>query len=224
MYCYSSHVVPYPKTWPPATFVTGYWFLGKPAKWEPSAELLRFLEAGPPPVYVDFTGSDSGDSTSMLRTVVGALKKAGQRGIIPADGKGDNMPGLPDTVHVCTGVPHSWLLQQVDAVVHSGGAGTTGAGLAAGKPTVVCPYEADQFFWAKVVENLGVGPRAIPLRKLTRDTLAQALLVAVSDGKMRKRAAAIGEGIRSENGVRRAIEVINSEMISWRFPQLCNTR
>ena len=43
--------------------------------------------------------------------------------------------------------PHSWLFPRVAAVVHHGGAGTTAAGLRAGKPTMICPFFGDQHFW-----------------------------------------------------------------------------
>lgn len=44
-------------------------------------------------------------------------------------------------------VPHPWLFPQCAAVVHHGGAGTTGAGLMAGRPTAVVPAFGDQPFW-----------------------------------------------------------------------------
>lgn len=220
MYCYSSNVVPYPKTWPPATSVTGFWFLKKPPEWEPPAELVKFLAADPKPVYVGYTGIKLDDPRSLLSTLVNALTKAGQRGVISLDIDDGGKPELPDTVYLARETPHSWLFPRVDVVVHHGGAGTTGAGLAAGKPTVACPYEADQFFWAKVVEDLGIGPRPVPFKKLSRDRLSRALLIAASDKKMRERAISIGERIRAESGIHRAIQVINNEMISWKFPGL----
>jgi sterol 3beta-glucosyltransferase len=94
------------------------------------------------------------------------------------------------------------------AVVHHGGAGTTAAGLRAGKPTVVCPYFHDQPFWGKVVHDLGAGPRPIPQRELTADRLAEAIQAATADEGVRQRAAALGEKIRAEDGVARAVEAI----------------
>ena len=53
-------------------------------------------------------------------------------------------------------VPHSYLFNVVDAVVHHGGAGTTAAGIKAGKPTWICPFFGDQFFWGEVVHKHGM--------------------------------------------------------------------
>lgn len=94
------------------------------------------------------------------------------------------------------------------AVVHHGGAGTTAAGLRAGVPYILIPHMGDQHFWAKRVEVLGVGPQPIPCRKLTSERLAPAITIATTDQNMRARAAALGEYIRGEDGVRRMIEII----------------
>ena len=64
--------------------------------------------------------------------------------------------------------PHDWLFPKCAAVVHHGGAGTVAAGLRASKPTLVCPFFGDQFFWGEVVFRSGVGPRPIPAR-VSRD-------------------------------------------------------
>ena len=56
-------------------------------------------------------------------------------------------------------------------LVHHGGAGTTAAGLRAGKPTVVVPFFADQPFCGQRVHQLGVGPKPLPQLKLTAKKL-----------------------------------------------------
>ena len=92
--------------------------------------------------------------------------------------------------------------------MHHGGAGTTAEGLRAGVPSVIVPFFGDQPFWGRRVAALGVGPNPIPRRKLTVDRLAAAIEEACSDGAMRERAAALGARIRTEDGVARAVEVI----------------
>ena len=98
------------------------------------------------------------------------------------------------------------------AVVHHGGAGTTGASLRAGKPTVICPFVGDQTFWGNRVAALGVGPTPISMRKLTAESLANAISCVVTDGGMQQRAAALGEIIRREDGVNRAVARINRQL------------
>ena len=55
---------------------------------------------------------------------------------------------------------------------------------------------------------VGAGPAPIPRKELTPERLAAAITKAVSDPSIRHNAAAIGEKIRAENGVQRAVEII----------------
>jgi sterol 3beta-glucosyltransferase len=115
---------------------------------------------------------------------------------------------LPDHVFKIDAAPFDWLFPRVAAVVHHGGAGTTAAALQAGVPAIVIPFTSDQPFWGRRVYQLGVGPRPIPRKKLTAEKLAQAIRTATSDQAMRHRATELGERIRAEDGVTRAVEVI----------------
>ncbi|MBT3256218.1 MAG: glycosyltransferase family 1 protein [Deltaproteobacteria bacterium] len=212
MYSYSSHVIPRPDDWPETTVVTGYWFLNGDENWAPSRALVDFLAAGSPPVYIGF-GSIAGRNPARTTTVVTeALKKSGQRGIIATGWGGLEASLLPETMFVIDQAPHNWLLPRVAAVVHHGGAGTTAAGLRAGKPTIICPFFGDQPFWGSCISEIGVGPEPIPQKKLTVENLAAAIQVAVTSESMRKRAAALGEKIRMEDGVERAIQFIEQSV------------
>ena len=79
--------------------------------------------------------------------------------------------------------PHSWLFERVAAVVHHGGAGTTAAGLRAGKPTWICPFFGDQFFWGEMIRKGGLGPSPCSIRLLTLHIVAESL-VALTDPKV----------------------------------------
>jgi UDP:flavonoid glycosyltransferase YjiC (YdhE family) len=94
------------------------------------------------------------------------------------------------------------------AVVHHGGAGTTSMGLWAGIPSIITPFMGDQPFWGRRVYELGVGPKPIPRRGLSVDRLAESIRIAVSDTVMQERAASLGQLIRAENGIARAVAVI----------------
>jgi sterol 3beta-glucosyltransferase len=76
-------------------------------------------------------------------------------------------------------------------------------------PGIVIPFSKDQPFWARQVKALGVGPDPIPRNRLTAGRLAHAMRVAVTDEAMRKRAAALGETIRAEDGVGNAVRLFN---------------
>ncbi len=216
LYSYSPHVLPRPADWPPNALVTGYWFLDrKDDPWEPSEELKRFLSKGPPPVYVGFGSIAGKDPAKTGATVLEALRLSGQRGIVASGWGGMVTSHLPDTILRIEQVPHDWLLPKVASVVHHGGAGTTAAGLRAGKPTIVCPFFGDQPFWGARMKALGVGPDPMPQKNLTAQKLAAAVHITVTDSDMRLRAAQIGEKIRAEDGVKNAVRFIDTFTKTW---------
>ncbi|MCK5318742.1 MAG: hypothetical protein KAJ55_12565, partial [Anaerolineales bacterium] len=64
--------------------------------------------------------------------------------------------------------------------------------------------------WGWRVHSLGVGPKPILQKKLTAQSLANAITQAVTDKDMQHRAALLGEKIRAEDGVARAVEIVNN--------------
>jgi sterol 3beta-glucosyltransferase len=211
LHAFSDAFLPRPLDWPERAHVTGYWFLESEPDWRPPEKLRAFLDAGPPPVYVGF-GSMAGRSPKRLaHIVIQALQKAGVRGIIATGWGGLKPETLPDTILKIEGAPHAWLFPKVSAVVHHGGAGTTGAGLRAGKPSVIVPFFGDQPFWGTQVHRMGVGPRPIPHKRLTVGRLTAAITHAVSDPDIKQRADDMGQNIRLENGIERAVAIIEKE-------------
>jgi vancomycin aglycone glucosyltransferase len=66
------------------------------------------------------------------------------------------------------------LFRRVAAVVHHGGAGTTTAAALAGAPQVVVPQHHDQHYFARRVDELGIGSAHPPVMPTT-ESLAKAL-------------------------------------------------
>lgn len=208
VYGFSPLVVPRPADWPASCVVTGYWFLDPLPEWSPPADLLRFLDAGSPPIYIGFGSMGLRRPRAALAAIAHATEAARLRAVISLDSASAGDLSLPPHVLPITDIPHDWLFPRMAAVVHHGGAGTTAAGLRAGAPTVIAPVGVDQFFWGARVAALGVGPRPIPQRALTAEKLAEALLRATQDEGMKTRARALGQGLAAEDGVARAVEVI----------------
>ncbi|MEO5874205.1 MAG: glycosyltransferase, partial [Streptosporangiaceae bacterium] len=200
---FSSAVVPRPADWPENVHLTGYWFLDRP-DWKPSGELEAFLAAGPPPVYVGFGSMAPRDPAAMDHTIRAALRREGLRGVL----MGDPATSEDDMI-VVSDVPHGRLFPEMAAVVHHGGAGTTAESLRAGVPTLVCPFFGDQPFWADRVHALGAGPAALPIGRVTVETLAAALRQAVTDPRIRENSAQLGRVLHAEDGVARACETLD---------------
>jgi UDP:flavonoid glycosyltransferase YjiC (YdhE family) len=208
LYGFSPSVIPKPADWGDDIYVTGYWFLDSADDWTPPSDLMDFLEAGSPPIYIGFGSMSSRKPEETAELVIKALRKTNQRALLFSGWGGLHKEDLPDSVFMIDSVPHSWLFPRVAAVVHHGGAGTTAAGLRAGIPSIVIPFFGDQPFWGRRVAGLGVGPVPISRHKLTADKLAQAIQEAVTNTGMRQRAAELGLKIQAEDGIANAVEVI----------------
>jgi sterol 3beta-glucosyltransferase len=209
LYGYSALVAPPPDDARVQAQITGYWPLAHAPGWRPPTELSAFLERGPPPIYIGFGSMMLGrDSDRITKSIIKTLEQIGQRGILYRGWGELARVVLPQTMIAVDSVPHDWLFPQVRAVVHHGGAGVTSAALRAGAPAVVVPFLGDQHFWAERIAALGAGPAPIPRAQLTGARLEQALSQALHVGSMRERAADIGQRLRAERGVERAVELI----------------
>lgn len=204
---FSSALVPTPDDWPSEFWQCGYWFTPPPADYEPPDDLGQFLAAGAPPVYLGFGSMPSKNPESLTKTVLSALGQTDQRAILATGWGGLAKEALPDglseNLFLIDKAPHSWLFPRCAGVVHHGGAGTTHEALRWGRPALVCPVFGDQPFWGKRVHAIGAGPEPIAQKKLTPDTLAQAL----QDLMHPDYAAAAGkaaEVMRSEPGAKGA--------------------
>jgi UDP:flavonoid glycosyltransferase YjiC (YdhE family) len=207
IYGYSPSVLPRPNDWPDFVHVTGYWFLDQSAGWQPPQELTDFLAAGSPPIAIGFGSMNNRDPEHTTEIVLKALECSQQRGLLLTGWGGLHQSALPDHVFKIDFVPHEWLFPRMGAIVHHGGAGTTAAALRSGVPSIGIPFFADQPFWAEHAYRLGVGPRPLPRKKLSAEKLAEAIQLAVTEQSIRRRAAHMGELLRSEDGVQRAVEI-----------------
>jgi sterol 3beta-glucosyltransferase len=203
---FSPLVVPRPRDWRPHLKITGYWWPYDGETRLP-AELRDFLDAGPPPVFVGMGSATVPDPRRMSDEVVRALRRAGLRGVIQRGWGGLEATG--DDILTIGEVPHSALFPRMAAVVHHCGAGTTAAGLRAGVPAVPVPIQFDEGFWAARLVLAGVAPAVLPLRRLTADSLASALVRAVREPAYRERAQDLGARIRAEDGVAPVLDAVN---------------
>jgi sterol 3beta-glucosyltransferase len=211
---FSEAIVPRPADWGQTIHYTGYWQPEEP-DWTPPKALTDFLAAGSPPVFVGFGSMPVRQPEQVTQVVLQALRQTGQRAVLQAGWAGIGQTELPDSVYRLDYAPYSWLFPQMAAVIHHGGSGTTGFGFWAGVPTILTPFLFDQFYWGRRIEALGVGPKAIPHKKLTAVNLAAAIETAVSNPNMRQRAAELGKRMQQENGVATAVNLIKAFMDSW---------
>lgn len=181
---FDSAVAHPPGDWTFEHHTTGYWVLESD---EPlPAALERFLSAGPRPVYIGFGSMPCRDPEGRTRVLLEAIERAGVRAVIGSGwaGLGEGSV-MPESV-ICAGsVDHAKLFPRCAAVVHHGGAGTTGTAARAGVPQVVVPHGFDQPYWADRMHALGVATRRVS-RKLEAGPLAAALTEATETPRMKQ--------------------------------------
>lgn len=211
LFAFSPSVVPQPPDWEAKDRVIGYWFLDETDRYQPDADLVAFIEGGPPPVYIGYGSSTASDPQAKVDQAAAALEQAGQRGIFLAGWSGADPSRAYPHMKVIHGAAHDWLFPRMAALVHHGGAGTTAAGLRAGKPTLIIPHIADQPYWGRRVHELGVGPAPIPRQRATVAALAAAIRAMTSDRVLIERAQQLGAAIRAEDGLAAMVRVVAAQ-------------
>ena len=221
LYNFSSSVVVPPLDYSDWIRVTGYWFLDEASEWTPPEDLIDFIAKARTDekkiVYIGFGSIVVSDPAALTKTVVDSVLKADVRAILSkgwSDRLGNQDAAIPEVplppeILQIKSAPHDWLFKQIDAAAHHGGAGTTGASLRAGLPTIVKPFFGDQFFFGSRLEDLGVG---ICMKKLNVSVFSRALWEATHSQRMIVKARVLGEQIRQEDGVATAIQAIYRDL------------
>ncbi|CAI5755573.1 unnamed protein product [Candida verbasci] len=216
LYNVSPSILPPAVDFPDFVKVTGYWFLNEESEYK-NDELQEFMDNavrdGKKLVYIGFGSIVVSDATSLTKAVIDSVLDSDVRCILnkgwsDRKNKSEEDIEFPPEIFNVDSVPHDWLFPRIDAAVHHGGSGTTGAALKAGCPSIIKPFFGDQFFYATRIEDLSAG---IALKKLTKKSLSKALQ-RVTDLKIVEKVKNISQQISQEHGVFAAIEAIYSEL------------
>ncbi|MFE7774473.1 glycosyltransferase [Streptomyces sp. NPDC057445] len=160
------------------------------------AELVAFLDAGAPPVYVGFGSTPVSAPEDFARVAVEAVRAQGLRAVVSRGWADLALIDDQDDCFAVGEVNHQALFRRAAAVVHHGGAGTTATATRAGTPQVVVPQGADQPYWAARVADLGIGT-AHDGPTPTFESLSAALRTAVTP-ETHARARAVADTIRTD--------------------------
>lgn len=115
MYCWSPTLMPKPLDWGSHIDVVGFFFLNQSRVFDYQApqDLLEFLEAGEPPVYIGFGSMVVRDPKKLTQIIFNAVTKAGVRVLLS---KGWSSLGedfeVPRNMMLLDNCPHDWLFQR----------------------------------------------------------------------------------------------------------------
>jgi rhamnosyltransferase subunit B len=198
--------------WPVNTFVTGFTFYdGKAEGVQLAPELQDFLAVGEPPIVFTLGSAAVYAPGRFFEESAKAAKLLNRRAVMLV---GDNPPptDLPSHVITCDYAPFSILFPHASVIVHSGGIGTVAQALRAGRPTLVTPFAFDQPDNAARLERLGTS-RTIVRNAYTAKHVAEEIQRLLNESRYRGRAADIAQSLRDEDGVRRACDVIEQDIL-----------
>lgn len=212
-YLWSKSLIPKPKDWASYINITGFSFLPLADTYTPPDDLTAFLAAGPPPIYIGFGSIVVEKPEELTKLLFAAVKKADVRAIISKGWSKVGGDDVPENVYLIGNCPHDWLFQRVSAVVHHGGAGTTAAGIANGRPTVVVPFFGDQAFWGQMVARAGAGPEPVPFKEMTADSLAESITTALQQD-IQQGAQEMAKTIAAENGAQDTVSDFLERLVS----------
>lgn len=194
--------------YPPRTVITGFPFHDAAPGSPVDAGLLRFLDAGEPPVVFTLGSSAVWIARDFYEVSVAAVRDLGRRALLlVGENAAELRKTLPDTIGVFDYAPHEVVMPRASLIVHQGGIGTTAQALRAGRPMLVVPFGQDQPDNARRVVQLGVA-RTMARRRYTAGTLKRELSALLTDRAYADRAASVGNHVRAEHGTEKACDAI----------------
>jgi sterol 3beta-glucosyltransferase len=171
-------------------------------------ELVRFLDDGPPPVYIGFGSVNVKDTDNFTSIILEAVKRARCRAILGTGWTGLGMAKLPPYVFPVGDTNHANLFPHCAGIAHHGGSGTTHTAARAGIPQFIMPQIADQFYWGHRIYSLGLGPEPIPPKKISVKRLTHVLYKLTNNPWYTMNAKALGAVMKDEDGIPGVVDII----------------
>lgn len=182
--------------------------------WTIPDPLSEFLNNGTAPVYMTFGSLQQAVPDWSMELFLEAVALAGCRAIIQTSSTRYAAGSRNDQVYFIGRHPHQPLFKHCAAIVHHGGAGTTHAATRSGCPSVVVPFMDEQLFWARQLQALGLAGKPLPAKKVTAAALAEGIRLVLDSKTMRDNAKQASLAMQGNDGVARAIQLLEAQFVS----------
>ena len=199
--------------WPKNIQVCGFLNMeNTPNEGSISVQLEHFLDEADPPIYMNF-GSMIPPILQIQKETIQLFEDASKlsncRAIIQMPLWEECQVKSSKIIHYVTSSPHHLIFPRCKAVVHHGGAGTTQTTMLAGIPSIPIAHTKEQEFWGLELKRLDIAPNLLIRRKVTPRKLAERISTVVNSPTMQENAQKIAQLMKIENGVSKAVELIN---------------
>ena len=214
MYTVSPHLFTPPAHWPAHAHVVGYYPRRPVTDYTPPAALAAFLERHPKVLFVTFGSMVNADPASTTQTLLTLLRKHEIPTIINTFSGGLRaVDDAPDHVYFTESIPYTWILPKVYAAVHHGGSGTTHMAARSGCAQLLVPHIFDQYYWDWQIQQHGLGPAGLPIKRWTVERLEPKLLDLWQNDHYRERASAKVERMYHETNADYLITLVTGALL-----------
>ena len=171
-YAIDKRLFPKPSYWPERAIITKFRERKKSTNYTPDSELVNFLEEHPFPLYIGFGSMVNVKPKQIALDVLAVCEKLQIPVLLNESWGGIECPEiLPSWAFKINSIPFHYLFPKMGWILHHGGSGTTHSALIHQKPQAIIPHIADQFFWNRQIEKMGVGIRGFKIKKWNRSRL-----------------------------------------------------
>ena len=214
---YSRHFSPLPPDAPANVRLVGFPIFDSQSGAEETLDpaLAAFLADGPAPIIFTLGSFAVHCPGNFYAEAAAAARALGRRAVLLTGGR--SAPARDGDIFRCAYAPHSLLFPAAAAVIHHGGAGTTGQALRAGKPQLVVPHMGDQYDHGQRIERLGVG-LSMKAHRFTATRAARMIARLLDERDYAETAARIGAQVVRENGADAAAAAIAEALGPARAP------
>lgn len=203
VYTISPSLFSKPDYWDKNRKVLGYPQHKKETHWEPSQNLLNFIETHKNNrlLFITFGSMTNPEPEKKTKILTDILERHQIPAVINTAAGGLIKPDEFDSkhIHFVPEIPYDWILPKSYGVIHHGGSGTTHMALKYGCASLIIPHIIDQFVWNKIVYKKGTGPKGIRINKITTQNLEPKILELINNDSFNGNAEQIARQMEKED-------------------------
>ncbi len=206
-------IFPRDSSWTEDTHLVGYLERDKSHNYQPPEPLVTFLQRHEKVLLLTFGSMINPSPESKTRILLDILKKHKIAAVIntAAGGLVEIEDADSELFYFVRSIPYDWLLPQIYGVIHHGGSGTTHLCAKYGCTAMIIPHIIDQHLWNNLNVSRGLGPKGIPISKLS-PKIEEQVIDLYSNPKYAEAALTISGRIHQDANPQRVVTLIENHL------------